>query len=167
MSRAIPRCMSLCMVSFVGREAPSIQGVRVRRCLYTANSGLSPGGNGSTRTTSGSVCGGKASDSGSTVLGCTTCNDLITSAALLDYIAVSARIELIIETAVLLTFPENVLGLRLLATFGEAGAARMLPLRSGEVVHLSHLARGSHTQSTIWRGDIRPVPRHRHRDARP
>jgi hypothetical protein len=31
--------MYLCIVSFFGRETPSIQESRVRRCLYTANSG--------------------------------------------------------------------------------------------------------------------------------
>src|SRR5688572_24692348 len=33
--------MYLCIVSLFGREAPSIQRFRVRRCLYTANSGNS------------------------------------------------------------------------------------------------------------------------------
>src|SRR4051794_13395132 len=33
--------MYLCILSFFERETPSIQGARVRRCLYTANSGMS------------------------------------------------------------------------------------------------------------------------------
>src|SRR5262249_47283150 len=33
--------MYLCIVSLLGKETPSIQGVRVRRCLCTANSGRS------------------------------------------------------------------------------------------------------------------------------
>src|SRR5215470_7667772 len=32
--------MCLCLLSLFGRETPSIQGVCVRRCLHTANSGL-------------------------------------------------------------------------------------------------------------------------------
>src|SRR4029450_8625278 len=40
MSKRILQCMYLCILSFFGREMPSIQGSRVQRCLYTANSGL-------------------------------------------------------------------------------------------------------------------------------
>src|SRR5215467_13258758 len=31
--------MYLCIVSFFGRKTPSLQGSRIRRCLYTANTG--------------------------------------------------------------------------------------------------------------------------------
>src|SRR4029434_3593396 len=41
MSKRILQCMYLCILSFFGREMPSIQGSRVQRCLYTANSGQS------------------------------------------------------------------------------------------------------------------------------
>ena len=56
----------------------------------------------------------------------------------------------------------------LLATFGEAGAAQnAAPLPQGER-HLSHLAMNSpSTLLTICRGDTRPVPCQRHREARP
>lgn len=55
---------------------------------------------------------------------------------------------------------------RLLATFGEAGAAQnAAPPPRGEC-HLSHLAMSSPTtRLTICRGDTGPVPRHRHREA--
>ena len=45
---------------------------------------------------------------------------------------------------------------------------RMLPLRSGGERHLSHLALNpATTRLTVCRGDTRPVPRQRHRDAHP
>jgi TIR domain len=55
---------------------------------------------------------------------------------------------------------------RFLATFGEAGAAQnAAPLPQGER-HLSHLAMNSpSTLLTVCRGDTRPVPCQRHRDA--
>ena len=40
MSKRILQFMYLCILSFFGRETPSIQEFRVRRCLYTANSGF-------------------------------------------------------------------------------------------------------------------------------
>src|SRR4030095_10104665 len=43
MSKRILQCMYLCILSFFGREMPSIQGSRVQRCLYTANSGETNG----------------------------------------------------------------------------------------------------------------------------
>lgn len=43
MSSHFLRSMYLCILSLFGRETPSIQEFRVRRCLYTANSGLAHG----------------------------------------------------------------------------------------------------------------------------
>jgi hypothetical protein len=39
MSSHILQCMCLCILSLFGKETPSIQEFRVRRCLCTANSG--------------------------------------------------------------------------------------------------------------------------------
>jgi hypothetical protein len=56
--------------------------------------------------------------------------------------------------------------LGLLATCGEAGAARNTPPPQRGERHLSHLAMSSPTtRLTTCRGDTRPVPRHRHREA--
>jgi hypothetical protein len=73
-------------------------------------------------------------------------------------------------TRVRLGFGENeaviLLGLRFLATFGEAGAAQNAAPPQRVERHLSHLAMSSPTtRLTVCRGDTKPVPRHRHREA--
>src|SRR5262247_3687818 len=40
MSSHFLQFMYLCLLSLCGRKTPSIQGSRLRRCLYTANSGM-------------------------------------------------------------------------------------------------------------------------------
>ena len=94
-----------------------------------------------------------------------TCKRLRTYYPLLEHIT---RVRLGFgehEAVIRLGFPETILGLGLLATFGEAGVAQnAAPPQRGER-HLSHRVMSSPTpRLTLCRGDTRPVPRHRHRD---